>query len=249
MLVVRFERFTDWHHADLAAPYWRLYWNAQVGASVRLFARVTRLSPRQIYLIPPETPFASSNEGPVDHLYLHFQAYPPYDRGEPAVHELGAPRAVLSTAAELARRLTRGTESPRNALLALSLVHWALIRLPEELIEASRCDERVAAVAAHVQAHLSDPLTNEELAKVAKMSTNAFIRFFHRTAGLSPQSFVRARRVEHAGVLLHNSTQKIEEIATATGFCDRYHFSRIFKRVRGMGPAEFRRRATYGSKR
>ena len=62
----------------------------------------------------------------------------------------------------------------------------------------------------------------------------------------SSDLFVRARRIELAGVLLHNSAKKIEEIAAATGFCDRYHFSRVFKRLRGMGPAEFRRRATYG---
>jgi transcriptional regulator GlxA family with amidase domain len=35
----------------------------------------------------------------------------------------------------------------------------------------------------------------------------------------------------------------VEQIAEATGFWDRYHFSRVFKQVRGMGPAEFRRAA------
>jgi AraC-like DNA-binding protein len=47
---------------------------------------------------------------------------------------------------------------------------------------------------------LADALTNEDLAKVVGMSTNAFIRFFHRSAGVSPQAFVRARRIERAGV-------------------------------------------------
>jgi len=41
--------------------------------------------------------------------------------------------------------------------------------------------------------------------------------------------------------MLHYSGRDIKAIAEDTGFCDRYHFSRIFKQLRGVSPAEFRR--------
>jgi transcriptional regulator GlxA family with amidase domain len=32
----------------------------------------------------------------------------------------------------------------------------------------------------------------------------------------------------------------VDEIAAAAGFCDRFHFSRIFKKQLGVGPARYR---------
>ncbi|MFH1022954.1 MAG: AraC family transcriptional regulator [Planctomycetota bacterium] len=37
------------------------------------------------------------------------------------------------------------------------------------------------------------------------------------------------------------------ELASATGFCDRYHFSRVFRKLRGVSPARFRKRF-YGTR-
>jgi len=41
--------------------------------------------------------------------------------------------------------------------------------------------------------------------------------------------------------LLHHSELSIKQIAERTGFCDRGHFSRVFRGERGLGPAEFRK--------
>lgn len=44
----------------------------------------------------------------------------------------------------------------------------------------------------------------------------------------------------HTAVLLLSSRLGIKEIAEETGFCDCYHFSRVFARRHNMGPARFR---------
>ena len=54
----------------------------------------------------------------------------------------------------------------------------------------------------------------------------------------------RRQRVERACVLLHATGNSIEQIAEATGFCDRYHFTRVFTRLRGVSPAAFRKTLT-----
>ncbi len=43
--------------------------------------------------------------------------------------------------------------------------------------------------------------------------------------------------------MLSHSEISIKDVAEATGFCDRYHFSRVFKQLRGVGPAEYRQQA------
>ena len=41
--------------------------------------------------------------------------------------------------------------------------------------------------------------------------------------------------------MLAHTGDSIEQIAAATGFCDRNHFSRAFKRYYQIPPAEYRR--------
>lgn len=46
-----------WNHSNLSAPYWRLYWNQDDGAVVRLDDADFRLGPGHLVLIAPSTPF------------------------------------------------------------------------------------------------------------------------------------------------------------------------------------------------
>ena len=90
--------------------------------------------------------------------------------------------------------------------------------------------------------NISKPLSNDIIARRLSMSTNAFLRLFRENAGMSPQLYSRIRRIEKACILLHYSKLDIKQIASETGFCDRFHFSRVFKKLRSTDPAEFRRR-------
>jgi two-component system response regulator YesN len=47
-------------------------------------------------------------------------------------------------------------------------------------------------------------------------------------------------RVRKAATLLRGTRQSIEEIAEQTGFPNRYYFSRVFKKMTGHSPADFR---------
>ena len=44
-----------------------------------------------------------------------------------------------------------------------------------------------------------------------------------------------------AAVLLRYTDRSISEIAGECGFATRYHFSRVFKQIKGYAPAEFRK--------
>lgn len=64
-----------------------------------------------------------------------------------------------------------------------------------------------------------------------------FRKFYRCTIG----EYVRRLRVEHASRRLCASDVPLAAIASAAGFSDQSHFSRTFKRVMGMTPAEYRR--------
>ena len=232
-----------WNVANYAAPYWRLYWNPQPGARVTLDGVATALDADRFVLIPPETPFAGRVVGTPEHVYIHFRAAPPYEATRPAVHTIPADGWGLRQVRRLAAIRQAPAAWRERSLLALALVHAALAQLPEADLQPSLEDPRILRVVEFLQSRPGRMRSNPELARVAGLSTNAFIRLFRARTGLTPQAFHLRKRLEQACVDLHYSSLKIEEIARRAGFHDRYHFTHVFTRLRGLGPAAFRRQA------
>jgi len=90
------------------------------------------------------------------------------------------------------------------------------------------------------------PIRNADLAELAHMNVNSFSRLFRQATGETPQAHLTRLRVEEACVLLHEAALAIPDVAEATGFCDRYHFTRVFRKGRGMTPGAFRRMLAAG---
>ena len=230
--------YNRWNYPNLSAPYWRFYWNSTPDACVHLDGQRYPLLPDQFMLIPPDTPFASSCTGEPRHFCLHFLAAHPYAGVAPAIFTFpltSEMRRLVETAIAMETRDRRA-----YSLQLLRIVLTALLTLPDEVLRRPLLDPRVA-VAMHRLERDGVPPDNRELARQARLSVNAFLRLFRRHAGKSPQQYGRQCRIDQACLLLHYSGRDIKAIAETTGFCDRYHFSRIFKQLRGVSPAEFRR--------
>ena len=73
------------------------------------------------------------------------------------------------------------------------------------------------------------------------MAINSFTRLFAKEIGMAPQQYVQNKRIAQASILLHHSNLSIEEIALETGFYDRFHFTKTFKKWTGTSPARYKR--------
>ncbi|NJM15906.1 MAG: helix-turn-helix domain-containing protein [Bacteroidales bacterium] len=74
------------------------------------------------------------------------------------------------------------------------------------------------------------------------MAANSFTRYFKRQLNISPQAYIRKLRLDKACELLDHTLMSIEEISEAAGFSDRFHFSKAFKKLKGITPVEYRKR-------
>lgn len=246
-----------WAMDDLSAPYWRLYWHEAPGAYAVYAGRRAVFDPDHVFLIPPNTAFSGRCPGHTRQFFIHFLAGGPYADVPPEIYScpLGAELRVQlllrsAEAADQQRQPGTNDYGPEGApplpvrvraLAGLRLILLALEgALPPELIQEKRYDPRLGAVLELLEAG-AKPRSNRELARRIHLSESAFTRLFRSEMGTSPQAYQRKRRIEEACRLLHHTDWPISRIAQGLYFHDRYHFSRVFKSERGMGPAEFRR--------
>lgn len=89
--------------------------------------------------------------------------------------------------------------------------------------------------------NLHRPLVLAHLAEVADLDPFALCRKFKARTGLSPLAYVHRSKVEAAGFLLAGTDLPLAEVAQRLGFCDEFHFGKVFKKWRGVPPGRWRR--------
>ncbi|HPN84035.1 MAG TPA: AraC family transcriptional regulator [Victivallales bacterium] len=236
-----------WNYNDLSAPYWRLYWNDSPGASVIFEGRRVALDPGKIYLISPDTAFSSiapSLTKKVAHFYAHFAVESEMFHLPDSLFIFNATDSSLGEIREIIR-LDECGESFKSEMRIISLLAGFLVTMPVR-ISGRTHGGRLRKAIEILKNHCERGISNTELASKFSMSTNSFLRFFKSASGISPQKYLRQIRIERACFMLHYTDKSIEEIAASLGFCDRYHFSKVFSESRGESPGAFRRKIYAG---
>lgn len=224
-----------WEFPNLAAPYWRLYLMGGEGAVVRWRGRTIPLRPERAWLIAPDTVFGTGLRQPVTQCYVHFTLAPGVV-AEPGVHAVPLTKEMRGWHGR-----ALAAAAPEAAGIAWQvLVLSALDALPAGVLGTRQLDPRVQRVLEVIERDPGAAHTLEGLARVAGMHARALIRLFRQETGDTPMASLRARRIALACEWLHHSDRKIDDIATAAGFCDRYHFTKTFRRMREITPAAFR---------
>jgi YesN/AraC family two-component response regulator len=86
----------------------------------------------------------------------------------------------------------------------------------------------------------ADNLSLSQVAKAVNTSTFHFCKMFKKSTGLNFTEYVSRVRVEKARNLLLNPNLRISEIAYEVGFQSLTHFNRVFKKITGHSPTDYR---------
>jgi transcriptional regulator GlxA family with amidase domain len=114
------------------------------------------------------------------------------------------------------------------------------------LLELKAPTGRFAALLSWAREHLDQPLTVEQLAEQAGMSSRHFTRAFIAETGATPSKAVERLRLEVARQRVQSSGEAIEGVARSTGFRDPERMRRAFIRSFGQPPQALRRAARAG---
>jgi AraC-like DNA-binding protein/ligand-binding sensor protein len=86
----------------------------------------------------------------------------------------------------------------------------------------------------------TEDLTLGQVAKAVNTSIFYFCKMFRKSTGLNFTDYVSRLRVEKAKNLLLNHNLRVSEIAYEVGFQSLTHFNRVFKKIMGQSPTDYR---------
>jgi AraC-like DNA-binding protein len=105
--------------------------------------------------------------------------------------------------------------------------------------DSAPLDRRIHRLIKHIGDHITSPLSLAALAKEVEMSPQHLIRSFKQAMGVTPHTYIQARRTALAKQLLR--TNAPADAAFSAGFADQSHLTRWMKACYGTTPAAYRR--------
>ncbi len=132
--------------------------------------------------------------------------------------------------------------------------YYAVLRLLEVFAQhLSLASEQIATRLTHAEPSMverarqviedrsGDALTLTDIARSVHASTFHFCKTFKRATGMTFTQYLSMVRIAKAKKLLANPQTRITEVAYETGFASITHFNRMFRRIAGQSPTDFRR--------
>lgn len=92
-----------------------------------------------------------------------------------------------------------------------------------------------------IQSHYAFQQNLEDMSREIGISFSHLTRLFYKEQGITPIQYLTSIRLEHAMHLLLNTNINIDKIAEECGFSSRNYFSKVYKKVLHVTPAEYRK--------
>lgn len=93
----------------------------------------------------------------------------------------------------------------------------------------------------YISSHIDEPFIVKDLAAHLRCHPDFLSRKFKQHTGVDLSLYLQQARIDRAKRLLENPKIDIGTAADQSGFSDRVHFSKVFRRVTGVTPGQFQR--------
>ena len=159
-------------------------------------------------------------------------------------HDPVVTAAVAAVTREAEQQALGGTlyvEAVATQLIVHLLRNYASVTFRQPNGKGRLSPAQVRRLTHYIDDRLNGQLNLETLAAVAGLGLWTFTRHFRESFGRTPHAYIIERRVERARRLLAQSSLPIKEVASACGFADQAHMTRVFQTHLRTTPAALRR--------
>jgi AraC family transcriptional regulator len=134
-------------------------------------------------------------------------------------------------------------QSASQMLSSHLLRHYASSSPAIKTVQQGLSRRHLKQIKDYIEAHLSENLSLEDLARQLDFSPYHFMRLFRQATGHSPYQFILWRRVERAKALLQKTQLPLAQVALESGFAHQSHLNRVFKQHLGLTPKSYRHKS------
>jgi AraC-like DNA-binding protein/mannose-6-phosphate isomerase-like protein (cupin superfamily) len=114
------------------------------------------------------------------------------------------------------------------------------IPVPNQSGEMNPTQDRIQKVADYITTNFFEPISVENMARMACLSVRQFTNQFKAVYGVTFTQYLRYHRIKYTQRLLTETNQQIAHICFESGFNDLAHFYRVFKQITGKSPRKYR---------
>ncbi len=259
----------DWNWQDIVSPFIRLYYVTEGSAQIKLPAGICELKPHYMYFIPAFTVHSNICHSFFSHYYIHiyeenqqgvsilddwefpteipgteldlalikrFCEINPHmglQKSDPVTYD-NKPTLIQNVLKNKQRDFCNKVES--RGIVYQLLAHF--MKRAQKKIKSR--DERISRILLFIHSHLYENINLDELAGQACLSKDHFIRLFRQEVKITPLQYINQKKIEKAQQMLVTNEASVKSIAFTLGFEDYSYFNRLFKKLVGTTPQEYR---------
>ncbi len=102
-------------------------------------------------------------------------------------------------------------------------------------------EKKMQNICKYICDNYSQPITLNEVAKMAYMNPTYFSRKFKKVTGLGFNEYLNNVRIKAASAMLTETKYSVTEIAYLCGYKDSNYFGDVFKKIKGISPSKYRK--------
>lgn len=109
-----------------------------------------------------------------------------------------------------------------------------------DLVKLQKPETGVELVKKYLEKHYSESINREDIEQIVHLNADYLNRIFKASTGYSLMEYIQYYRIQRGKELLIKTSETISDISLNVGYESPAYFSKIFKKLTGITPQEYR---------
>lgn len=261
----------DWNWRNVNSPFTRLYYVTEGAARILLPTGIQELKPDHLYLVPSFTTHSYLCDTHFAHYYLHIYEdhqsessiledfsfpteIPAGDLELPLIKRLcginptmqlpqSDPTSYDNNPTLIKNIIKNKQRTFCDKVESRGIVYQLMARfLKDAQPKAEINDDRIQKVLSYIRKNIYKTIDIDSKVAISCLSKDHFIRLFRKEVNNTPLQYINQKKIEKAQLILITDSMPIKNISYLLAYEDHSYFNRLFKKLTGVTPQQYRDR-------